>query len=358
MKVTVRPELDVLTPYKPGKPISYVMKEFNISNVIKLASNENPLGCSPKVKEALLEAIEELSLYPDGNSTELKIELAKKYGLSSEQVCVSSGSDEMVDLLSKTFLNQNDEVIMADITFPRYFSTATMMGATPIIIPLQDYKFDLASMEKAITENTKIIWICNPNNPTGTIIPTKDIINMLDRISPEILVVLDEAYREFVTSDDYMLDSETLLSKYENLVIMRTFSKAYGLAALRVGYTLAHPDIVQAINKIRGPFNVNTLAQVAAIAALHDPDFLQRSFDVNKEGKLYLYKEFERLNITYAPSEANHIFFLTEQDGFEVFDKLQRRGVIIRPMGKNYLRVSIGTMEENKKFIEELEAVL
>lgn len=353
-----RNELSDLVPYVPGKPIEAVMKEYNLKDVIKLASNENPLGCSPKAKEAIINFLEFLSLYPDGNSTLLREKLSQKYKIKPGQVIPSSGSDEMVDQLAKTFIDKDDEVIMADITFPRYASTCKMMGGNPIIIPSKNFTHDLKSMAQAISDKTKLIYICNPNNPTGTMIPTSEVINLLENTPSSIIVVLDEAYREYVTRDDYMMDSEKLIEKYPNLIILRTFSKAYGLAALRVGYTIAHEDIISNIDKVRGPFNVNSLAQVAATASLEDQDFIKESYDINKSGKEYLYNEFDKMNIKYCKSEANHIFLDVEQDSNIVFNKLQKIGVIVRPMGSTYIRVSIGLRHENERFIKELTRVL
>lgn len=358
MNLEFRKELRDLVPYKPGKPISDVKREFGLSDVIKLASNENPLGTSQKAKDAIIDALDSLHIYPDGNCTDLKSEIAQTYGLLPSQVLPSSGSDEMVDQLAKTFICDGDEIIMASVTFPRYKSTAIMMGGIPVVVPMKDFTHDLDAMMEAITEKTKMIWICNPNNPTGTMIPTHQIVKLLEMVPENIVVALDEAYREYVTRDDYMMDSEKLLERHNNLVILRTFSKAYGLCALRVGYTLANIDIIKEINKVRGPFNVNTLAQVAAIAALKDHDFIKKSYDLNVKGKDYYYKEFDKLNIEYYNSETNHIFLDVNEDAFEVFEKMQSRGVIIRPIFDTYIRISIGTMEENKRCIEVLSKVL
>ncbi|MBN4051096.1 MAG: histidinol-phosphate transaminase [Alkaliphilus sp.] len=358
MNIQYRPQIKDLVPYKPGKPIEDVKKEYGLTEVIKLASNENPLGSSPKAQEAIRSILGNLSLYPDGNCTDLKEVIAKKLNLSLVQVLPSSGSDEMVDQIAKTFLNNGDEVILADVTFPRYLTTTKMMGAIPIIIPLNDFTYDLDAMKKAITSKTKLIWLCNPNNPTGTMFTEKTLIDFLDFVPKNIVVVYDEAYNEYVTRDDFPKDSIKLLGKYPNVLIMRTFSKIYGLAALRVGYTLASEEIIANINKTRGPFNVNTAAQVAAIAALNDLDFLKRSYDVNFEGKEYLYSEFEELGIWYAPSETNHIFIDVKKDCQEVFRLLQQKGMIIRPMYKTYIRVSIGTMEQNKLFISLLKEII
>lgn len=358
MSIKFREEIKNLQPYKPGKPIEDVKREYGLERVVKLASNENPLGCSPKVKEAIIKTLDELAIYPDGNSTELKEKLSSKLGVSVDEVLPSGGSDEMIDMISKAYINKNDEVIMADITFPRYIQTTDMMGGTPVIVPLVDFTFDLDSMVKKITDKTKIIWICNPNNPTGTMVTEKEFVDFLDKVPSNILVISDEAYREYVTREDYPHDTVKLLDKYPNLLIMRTFSKAYGLAGIRVAYTIGKKEILENINKVRGPFNVNSLAQVAALAAIDDEEFLKKSYDANLEGKNYLYEEFEKMNLKYVPSETNHIFVNIGKNGQEAFVEMQKRGVIIRPMAGDFIRVSIGTMEENKLFIEKLKEVI
>ncbi|MTI66519.1 MAG: histidinol-phosphate transaminase [Firmicutes bacterium] len=358
MSISFRKELDELSAYKPGKPIEDVKKEYGLDEVIKLASNENPLGTSPKVTEALKSEIDNLAIYPDGNATLLKETIADNLNIKPTQVLPSSGSDEMVDMISKTFLDKEDEVIMADITFPRYISTAKMMGAKPVVVPLKDWTYDLDGMKEALTDKTKLIWLCNPNNPTGTMFAEEKLLNFLKEIPKDVVVVYDEAYREYVTREDYPHDSMKLLKEYPNIIIMRTFSKMYGLAALRVGYTMASEEIIENINKIRGPFNVNRLAQVAAISALKDSDFVNKCYEVNKEGKEYLYKEFDNMNLEYAPSETNHIFVNVAEDAQEIFVKLQKRGMIIRPITGTWIRVSIGTMSQNKLFIKLLKEVL
>ncbi|NLV89372.1 MAG: histidinol-phosphate transaminase [Tissierellia bacterium] len=358
MSIQFREEIKNIQPYKPGKPIEDVKREYNIQKVVKLASNENPLGCSPKVKEAIIQALDKLAIYPDGNNTDLKNLLAKKHSVEVDNILPSSGSDEMIDLIAKTFINKDDEVIMADITFPRYMQTTIMMGGTPVIVPLKEFTFDLDGILEKISPKTKIIWICNPNNPTGTMITEKDFVEFLDKVPPYVLVVSDEAYREYVTRDDYPFNSIELTKKYENLLVMRTFSKAYGLAGIRVAYTVGHKEVLQYINRVRGPFNVSSLAQVAAMAAIEDDEFLKKAYDTNLQGKNFLYEEFDRLSLHYVPSETNHILVDVGRDGQEVFMELQKRGVIIRPMTGNYIRVSIGTMEENRFFVENLKEVL
>ena len=358
LSISFRKEISKLEPYKPGKPIEDVKREFGIENVIKLASNENPLGCSPLVKDAILKELDEIAIYPDGNATKLKEVLASKLNISSDQILPSSGLDEMIDMVSKTYLSHEDEVIMADITFPRYAQTAEMMGAKSVFVPLVDFTTDLNGMIDKITDKTKIIWVCNPNNPTGTMITENDLVSFLDKIPSNILVISDEAYREYVSRDDYPHNSVALLDKYPNLLIMRTFSKAYGLAGIRVGYTIGSKEITEAINRVRGPFNVNSLAQMGAIAALEDTNFLKKVYDMNLEGKLYLYEEFKNMGLDYEESETNHIFVNAKRNAGELFLELQKRGVIIRPMGGDFIRVSIGTMEENQIFIKELKDIL
>jgi len=358
LSIDFRNEIRNLEPYKPGKPIKDVKREYNLYKVIKLASNENPLGCSPKVKEAIINTLNELAIYPDGNSTELKETLASALGIDVNEVLPSGGSDEMIDLIAKTYIDKDDEIIMADITFPRYIQTAEMMGGTPIIVPLKKFTFDLDGILGKITNKTKIIWICNPNNPTGTMITEKEFIDFLSNVPSNILVISDEAYREYVTRDDYPFNTIELSKKYPNLLVMRTFSKAYGLAGIRVAYTVGNKDILENINKVRGPFNVNILAQAAAIAAIKDTEFLKKSYEANLEGKNYICKEFDKLEFYYPPSETNHVFVNVGKNGQEVFLELQKRGVIIRPMTGNFIRVSIGTMEENALFIEKLKEVL
>ena len=358
MSINYRKEIEGLTPYKPGKPIEDVKREYGLDKVIKLASNENPLGCSERVKEKLSNSLDILALYPDGNATELKETLSEKLNISVDNILIPSGSDEMIDLISKTYISPGDEVIMADITFPRYIATTKMMGGIPIVVPLKNFTFDLEGILDKITDKTKMIWICNPNNPTGTMVTKKELINFFDKVPSNVIIAYDEAYREFVTRDDYPMNSIEFVEKYPNVLIMRTFSKAYGLAGIRVAYAVGEKNVVENINKVRGPFNVNSLAQIAAVAALEDQDFIKEIYNVNLEGKNYLYNEFEKLGFEFPESETNHIYVNVERDASEIFVELQKRGVIIRPMGGTWIRVSIGTMEENKIFIEKLKEVL
>lgn len=362
MQISYRKELDNIPVYKPGKPIDDVKRELGLKDVVKLASNENPLGCSPKVKDAVLKALEEINIYPDGNCTLLKEAIAKKFGVATDMVLPSCGSDEMIDLIAKTFINKGDEVVMADITFPRYSITSQMMGANIRQVPLKNMRFDVEGFKKAVTANTKIVWLCNPNNPTGTFITEAELLDLLEAVPETTLVVYDEAYNEFVTHKDYPRDSIKLLNKYKNMIAMKTLSKAYGIAGLRIGYTIGDPAIMGLINKIRNPFNVTLVTQAAALAALADEDFLRLTVENNNAGKAYLYEEFKKIGIEYVETETNHIAFNIKSDADAAFNELLKKGVIIRPIAglnpNTWLRVSIGTPAENRTFIEALKEIL
>ncbi len=358
MRLPFRKTLDNITAYKPGKPIEDVQREYGLEHVDKLASNENPLNCSPLAIEAVREAAANLSLYPDGNATQLKKAIANFYGVKETEVMPTCGSDEMVSLLAETFLDPGDETIMADLTFTSYIIAARMVDAKVVIVPLKNFKLDLDGMAEAITDKTKVIWLCNPNNPTGTMFTEAELTAFMKKVPGNVVVVYDEAYVEFVTNPDYPRDSYKLYQKYPNMIVMRTFSKVYGLAGLRVGYTLANEEILNNVNKIRKAFNVNRLAQVAAIAALKDQEFVEKVHKVNKEGKEYLYKSFEEMGIKYVPTEANYIFVDVGRDCNEVFVELQKRGVIIRPIKETFVRITIGTMQQNQRLVSQLKEVL
>lgn len=362
MAVKYRKELDSISPYVPGKPIDDVKRELGLDRVIKLASNENPLGFSSAVRKAVIKALDEVNLYPDGNATVLKAKIAEKYGVTPEMVLPTCGSDEMVDLIAKTFIDQGSQVVLAEVTFPRYFSTSQMMGADLRIVPMKNMAYDLEGFKQAITAQTRLVWLCNPNNPTGSFFTRDGLIDLLEHISPETLVVYDEAYYEFADHPDYPKDSIELMKRYKNMLVMKTLSKAYGIAGMRTGFTIGDPVLLELINRIRNPFNVTLLSQVAAIAALADDDFLVKIIENNNQGKYYLYDAFAELGLEYVKTEANHIAFNAGKDGALVFQELLKRGVIIRPIGgekyRTWLRVSIGTMEENREFIRALQEVL
>ncbi len=348
--------------YRPGKPIEDVKRELGLQHVIKLASNENPFGFSPCVKEAVIKSLDEINLYPDGNATLLKDTIAKKYDVMPEMVLPTCGSDEMVDLIAKSFIDKGDEVIMSEVTFPRYFITSQMMGAEIKAIPLKNLTYDIEAFKKAVSPRTKLIWLCNPNNPTGTIFTEKQLQELIEVIPSTTLIVYDEAYCEFVTNESYPKNSIDYIKKHKNMIAMKTLSKAYGLAGLRIGYTIGDPEVLSIINRVRNPFNVTLITQAAAVAAINDDGFLKKVVDNNTEGKNYIYAEFDKMGLEYAKTEANHIIFNSGKDSEEVFNALLQKGVIIRPQNcfnpDTWLRVSIGTMEENKIFIKCLKEVL
>ena len=362
MEINYRKELDKIPVYVPGKPIDDVKRELGLDYIVKLASNENPFGCSPMVKAAVLNAFENVNLYPDGNATELKKTIASKLGLTPDMVMPSCGSDEMVDLIAKTFINKGDEVLMADITFPRYFSTSQMMGADIKIIPLKDLTYDIDAFTEMVSDKTKIVWLCNPNNPTGTSFSKTKLDAFLAKVPDTTLVIYDEAYNEFADDPEYPKNILETMKVHKNVLVMRTLSKAYGLAGIRLGFTLGDPEILNMINRVRNPFNTTLLSQYAAMAGLKDDEFVKKTVANNKIGREYISSEFGKMGIKFAPTQANHIIFNAELDNKEVFDKLLRMGCIIRPIGgfdpNTWLRVSIGLPEENEYFIKCLKKVL
>ncbi len=356
-----RPAIFTLKPYVPGKPIEEVEREFGITGVIKLASNENPLGPSPAVTEALRAAIPHVFNYPDSNCFYLKKELASLHNLSEDQFIIGNGTDEILKMIGEAFLNPEDEVIHAWPSFSEYIFVSKLMGAKPIAVPLdRDFKHDLEKIAQNIKKNTKIIFLCNPNNPTGTILTKEEVRKFLEIIPPEILVVVDEAYYEYVNDPSYTSGVELINNK--RVIVLRTFSKIYGLAGLRIGYGIANREIISMLNRVREPFNVNLLSQEAAVAALRDEAHLRQSKEIILEGKAYLYQAFERLNLEYIPSEANFIFVDLKMDSKVVFKALLREGVIVRTGDifdhPTYIRVTIGTPDQNKRFITSLEKIL
>lgn len=357
MTLPYRDVYENILPYVPGKPISDVQRELGLSDVIKLASNENPLGCSQKVTRALSSALTDLSLYPDGNATVLRNKLAEKYSLKPEQFVFGAGSNEIITFIAQVFLNAEDESIYAEPSFSWYDTAVRATGAKPVIVPLKDFTHDLEAMKNAITNKTKIIWICNPNNPTGTIITAEQQEDFLKSVPSNIVVVLDEAYYEFAQGEGYP-ESVPLLEKYPNIIVLRTFSKAYGLASLRVGYGMASEEMVSYLNRVRPPFNVNTLAQIAALAALDDKGFINDVLKINKTGLDMLYKAFEGLGLRYVRSHANFVWVEMPISSGEMFQKLLHKGVIIRPFMGKWIRITVGTEEQNEKLIKALSEAL
>jgi histidinol-phosphate aminotransferase len=345
-----------IQPYVPGKPVEELERELGISESIKLASNENPLGPSPAALDALKDAFGDINRYPDGSGFYLTRALSEKLNVDQDEIILGNGSNELIDIAVKTYLRDGDEAVMASPSFVVYAMAVKSVGGIPVQIPLKDNAHDLAAMADAITPRTKMIFIANPNNPTGTYNTRDEFDRLMDVVSDSLLVVMDEAYYEYISVPDYA-DSMKYLRSNKNILILRTFSKIYGLAGLRLGYGVAKKDILSDMNRIREPFNTNSLAQKAAIAALTDNEHVENSKKMNNQGKQYLYTELKSLGLTYVPTEANFIFILVE-GAPALGEKLLREGVIIRPMGPNAVRVTIGTPEENRRFIEAVKKVM
>jgi len=355
--IPVSENIKNITPYVPGKPIEELERELGISGSIKLASNENPLGPSPKAIAAIKKAVEGLNRYPDGSGFYLSQALAKMYGVDINQIILGNGSNELIELVVRTFVQPGDEIISADPSFVVYRMITQAAGGTNVIVPCRDMRHDLEAMAEQITPKTRIVFIANPNNPSGTMNSKTEMDRFMDRVPDHLVVAVDEAYFEYVTHADYP-DSLDSLKAGKNVLALRTFSKIYGLAGLRIGYGITTPEIAELMNKVRQPFNTNSLAQVGALAALADRKHVEKSIAINNEGKQFLYQTFQRLSISYIPTEANFIMFETRLDGRELYTALLKLGVIIRPMGGNRLRVTIGLPEENARFVRELEKIV
>jgi histidinol-phosphate aminotransferase len=350
-----------LRPYVPGKPIEEVEREYGVTNVIKLASNENPLGPSPKAIEAIRDAAAGLALYPDGACYSLTRALAQRWEVAPEQIIVGNGSDEIIHYLGLAYLLPGDELLTGDPSFVRYEAAAVLNQAEFVVTPLKEHAFDLHAMADRLGPKTRMVFVANPNNPTGTMVGRRPIERFLDRCPEETIVVMDEAYYEYVDEPDYP-DSVAYVREGRNVVVLRTFSKIYALAGLRVGYGIARPEIIAALHQVREPFNVNTLAQAAALASLDDPEQVPRSRAANSAGRHYLCGEFKRLGLSWVPTQANFILVNVGRPCRPVFEARLRRGVIIRTGDifglPTFLRVTIGREDDNRRFIAALEAVL
>lgn len=356
-----KPGIETIQPYQGGKPIEEVQRELGISDIIKLASNENPLGPSPLAMGAIQDAATQVNLYPDGNAYYLKQDLAVHLGVPPENLILGNGSNEVLQLVGETYISPGDEVIYSESAFVVYMLVAKVFGAKSIVIPMCGYTQDLEAMADAITDQTRVIFIANPNNPTGTTVTKTEIEKLMARVPDDVLVVFDEAYYEYVDRPDY---PQTLPYIHErpNVIITRTFSKIYGLAGMRIGYGLAKPDIIETMNRVRQPFNCNLVAQAAARAALKDAAHVRRSQEVNTIGKAFLYEALDQMELAYVESEGNFILVHSDCSGSKVSDALMRKGVIVRPVAgygfPKSIRVTIGTPEENERFVKELKAVL
>lgn len=357
MPLRVNPIIASLTPYAPGKPLSELERELGITHAIKLASNENPWGPSPKAIQVLQEASTSLHRYPDGGAHYLRLDLADRLKFDPSHILVGNGSDEIISLLVKAFLSPGEEAIMADLTFVMYRLAVLGGHAVPVEVPLANWTHDVDAMLDAVTDKTRLFFICNPNNPTGTMLTARDIERVLSRLPSHVVVVVDEAYYEYVRHPDYP-DSLQYVHEKRSCVVLRTFSKIYGLAGLRVGYGITTTEIAGYVNRVRPPFNVNSLAQEAARAALTDDEHVAKSRGMNEAEMTFLQEGLGKLGIFCVPSQANFIYFDVGMDGKRVYDALLQEGVIVRHIRGSMIRVTIGQPTENHRFLEALQAVL
>ncbi len=350
-----------IASYVPGKAIEEVQKEFGAKRWIKLASNENLLGPSPKAIAAIRRELPNIYLYPEGPCTLLRKALAEKFGISEKEVVISNGADNLILMIANAFVNEGDEVMMADPTFSVYTNVTQIMGGKPVKVRLKDFAHDLDAMLKRVSRKTKLIFVCNPNNPTGTTVSLEAFNRFLSKVPERVMVVLDEAYGDFAEEAFYP-NGLDYIKERRQVIVLRTFSKVYGLAGLRIGFALGREDFVDCLYQVRDPFPVHRLAQVAAVAALNDEDHAVRSIQLVYEGKRFLYKELDRMGFSYVPSQANFILIDFEKDSEKVFQDFLREGIIIRP-GKvwgypTFARVTIGRMEDNRRFIRALKKIL
>lgn len=355
-----------IAPYQGGKPIAEVAREFGLDEekIIKLASNENPLGIPESAKRAMQKAMEDIGRYPDSNGFELKAAVTAKYGVPDDWITLGNGSNDILELAAHAFVQPGQSVVYAEYSFAVYPLATQAVGARAIVVPAKNFGHDLPAMAKAIGTDTRLVFIANPNNPTGTFVPAQDIEAFLKAVPAHVVVVLDEAYNEYL-APELQYDSIAWVKRYPNLLVSRTLSKAYGLAGLRIGLGIGQPAITDLLNRIRQPFNVNSLAQAAAVAALSDSAFLQKSAKLNADGYRQLTQAFDAMGLEYVPSHGNFVLVRVGTDddaGARVNLALLKRGVIVRPVGNyglpQWLRVSIGLPEENAAFLEALKKVL
>lgn len=360
----VKPQrgLDKIEPYVPGKPIEEVQREYGLQDVIKLASNENPLGPSPRAVAAMREALVRVNVYPDGQSYYLRQAIARYLDLDPDQVTVGNGADGIIVQTCLAYLEEGDEVVVSRSSFPVYDVYTHVMRATLVKTPLRGYGIDLEAMAQAINERTKIVFVCNPNNPTGTVVTAPEVEEFLTAVPDHVLVVFDEAYYEFVDTDAFPDTLRYVREGRQNVLTIRTFSKVYGLAGIRLGYAAAVPEVLAPLNAVREPFAVNLLAQAAGLAVLEDEDFLRASVMANRAGRHFLYREFERLGLFAVRSHTNFVLVRVGPRAGQVARALLERGIIVRPCGAydldEFLRVTVGSAEQNARLIAALEEIL
>jgi histidinol-phosphate aminotransferase len=351
-----------IAPYQPGKPVSELAREMGLheAGIVKLASNENPRGIGPRTRAAIEAAIGDIARYPDGNGFELKQALSARYGVDPAAIVLGNGSNDVLELVAAAFLGPGRAAVMSQHAFAVYPLATQARGARAIVVQAKNYAHDLEAMARAIDDETYVLWTANPNNPTGTLAAPSELETLMKRVPERVLVVIDEAYNEYL-SPDLRADTVKWLRRHPNLVITRTFSKAYGLAGLRVGYAFAHPSVADVMNRVRQPFNVNSVALAAARAALDDMEFVARSFADNLQGLRQLERGASALGLDYIPSHGNFLTIRVGRSG-DIYKRLLRRSVIVRPVGgyglPEHLRVTVGTAQENEKFLAALAASL
>lgn len=358
MTLKVIPSIEALTPYEAGKPLEQLARELGVTDAIKLASNENPYGPSPKVVDALRAAAPDVHRYPDSTGYRLRHRLAERLKVSPEEIVLGNGSNELLELLVRTFCTRESHVVFAEPSFVVYRMASMAQGVPFTAVPLRDQTHDLEALARAVTPATRLVFIANPNNPTGTFVTRARLTRFLEEIPADVIVALDEAYSEYADAEDYP-DGLTLRDRRRHLVVLRTFSKIHGLAALRVGYAVAPTAVVQYMNRVRAPFNVSSLAQEAAIAALDDPEHEQRCRAANRAERERVTRALSELGVTVVPSQANFLFIDLGRPARPVYEALLRRGVIVRPFTglENNLRVTLGTPDENERFLKALAEV-
>ena len=347
-----------LKAYIPGKPIEEVQEEFGLTEIAKLASNETPLGPSPKAVAAAEKELRNVNLYPEGPCTLLRRKMSKRLDIKDDMITFSNGADNCIVLVGNAFINEGDEIVIADPSFFVYQTVTRIMGGRPICVKLKNHVHDLNAMLKEVRKKTKLVFVCNPNNPTGTIVRKDELDYFISKLPDHTILVLDEAYFESATDRDYP-DGLKYIKEGYNVISLRTFSKIHGIAGLRIGYALGCSEFIAALNRVREPFPVSRVAQAGALAALEDEEYIESVLRNNEEGKVYLYNEFETMGLSCVPSQANFIFVDLKMDSQKVFQALLRKGIIIRPGNMwncpTFARITIGTMEQNKKFIKALK---
>ena len=357
---SINPRIAGLSPYKPGKPVEEVARELGINDIVKLASNENPRGPGAKVQQAIAEAATELSRYPDGGGFALKARLSEKIGVDASQLTLGNGSNDVLDLIARVVLEPGAQAIIAEHSFVVYRLAVTCCGGDLVTVPAKNYGADLVGMLAAVTDETRLIFIANPNNPTGTRTPGSELLPFLQAVPEHVWVVLDEAYLEYVEDEDHV-NGATLLAQFPNLIVTRTFSKVYGLAAVRFGYGASSPAFADLLNRARQPFNVNSLAMAASLAALEDDDYVKESVALNRAGMTQMTEGLTRLGYDFIPSAGNFVAFNCAEPGQDLFQRLLQEGVIVRAIGEyglpNHVRVSIGLESENERFLSVLAKV-